>query len=99
LDADPDFYLMRIQVIKMMRIWIHNITFQFFQRTEISVHLSVFRKHSPGLVSSAVRKVVLYIVKEVIQPPPDLLTQALHFCRLTSSLAHSLVQIHHLSIN
>jgi hypothetical protein len=45
------------------------------------------------------RKVVLYIVQEVVQPPPDLLTQALHFCRLTASLAHSLVQIHHLPIN
>jgi hypothetical protein len=45
------------------------------------------------------RKVVLYIVKEVVQLPPDLLTQVLHFCRLTASLAHCLVQIHHLPIH
>jgi hypothetical protein len=45
------------------------------------------------------RKVVLYIVQEVVQPPPDLLTQSLHFSRLTASLAHSLVQIHHLPIH
>jgi hypothetical protein len=79
----------RIQVIKMMRI--------LADPDPATQHC--LSDLSPGLVSPAIRKVVLYIVQEVVQLPPDLLTQALHFCRLTASLAHSLVQIHHLPIN